>query len=219
MRKVMSAVAVVVLLFTAKVYAYDDGDFQIWNTDVEEVKINKDLKLALEEEFRWGDNVKEFYYQHYDAGLSYSLEKWLNIAAGYRQVYELVKGKFKPENEPYITVALLWDLEGLKFEDRSRMEYRDFNYKDDSWRYRNKLTLKFPWKFTKLDIQPYLSDEIFVVFGGVPSNFNQNRFASGIGMNLAKNLKAEVYYMLQSTKGSGKWIDTNVLGTKLKITF
>lgn len=219
MKKAVFVIIGLVLFLAAKVYAYDDGDFQIWNTDVEEFKINKDAKIALEEEFRWGKNAGEFYYQHYDAGFFYDLRKGLNIGGGYRQVYELISGKFKPENEPYVTATLLWDLEGLKFEDRNRMEYRDFNYKEDSWRYRNKVTLKLPWKFTKIDIQPYLSDEIFIVFGGVPSDLNQNRFSSGIGMNLTRNLKAEIYYMLQSAKSSGKWIDANVLGMKLKITF
>ena len=219
MKRMIFAIIGIALLFATKVYAYDSGDFQIWNTDVEEVKVNKDSKIALEEEFRWGNNASEFYYQHYDAGFFYDLCKYLNIGGGYRQVYELVKGKFKPENEPYVTATLLWDLEGFKFEDRNRMEYRNFDYKDDSWRYRNKVTLKLPWKFTKIDIQPYLSDEIFIVFGGVPGDLNQNRFSSGLSMNLTKNLKAEIYYMLQSTKSSSKWIDANVLGTKLKIAF
>lgn len=219
MKKSIFAIVGIALLIATKVYAYDNGDFQIWNTDVEEFKVNKDSKVAFEEEFRWGKNVSEFYYQHYDVGYFYNLEKWLNIGGGYRQVYELVKGKFKPENEPYVTATLLWDLEGFKFEDRNRMEYRNFDYKDDSWRYRNKVTLKLPWKFTKIDIQPYLSDEIFIVFGGVPGDLNQNRFSSGLSMNLTKNLKAEIYYMLQSTRSSSKWVDANVLGTKLKIAF
>jgi hypothetical protein len=219
MKKTIFLTIGLVLLLTPKVYAYEDGDFQIWNTDVEELKINKELKLAIEEEFRWGSNAHEFYYQHYDVGFFYDLRSWLNIGGGYRQIYELVKGKFKPENEPYLTATLVWDLEGFKFEDRNRMEYRNFDYKDDSWRYRNKATLKLPWKFTKIDIQPYLSDEIFISFGSVPSELNQNRFSSGFSMNLAKNLKAEIYYMLQSAKSSGKWVDVNVLGTKLKIAF
>jgi hypothetical protein len=98
------------------------------------------------------------------------------------------------------------------------MEYRHFDYQTDSWRYRNKLTMKLPWKFTRIEIQPYLADEIFVGFGGI-SQFNQNRFSSGLLMNLTKNIKAEIYYMLQSTKGSGKWLDANVLGTKLRVLF
>ncbi|MFH1360701.1 MAG: hypothetical protein ABIJ41_06655, partial [Candidatus Omnitrophota bacterium] len=59
------------LLITTKVYAYDDGDFQIWNTDVEEVKVSKDSKITFEEEFRWGHNASEFYYHHYDVGYYY----------------------------------------------------------------------------------------------------------------------------------------------------
>jgi len=199
-------------------YAYDDGDFQVWNTDVEEFKVNKDSKVAFEEEFRWGNNSKEFHYQHYDVGYFHNLEKWLNIGGGYRHVYELKKGKFKLENEPYVTATLLWDLSGFKFEDRNRMEYRHFDYQADSGRYRNKITMKLPWKFTKLEIQPYLSDEIFIGFSTI-SELNQNRFSSGLSMNLTKNLKAEIYYILQSTKSSGKWVDANVLGTKIKIAF
>lgn len=203
---------------TCKVYAYDDGDFQVWNTDIEELKINQDAKIAFEEEFRWGDNANQFYYQHYDIGFFYNLQKWLNIGGGYRHIYELKKGKFKLENEPYVTITLLWDLKGFKFDDRNRIEYRHFGYQTDSWRYRNKFTLKFPWKFTKLEIQPYVSDEIFIGLSTI-SELNQNRFSSGLSMNLTKNLKAEIYYMLQSTKSSSRWSDANVLGTKLKITF
>ncbi|OGX14849.1 MAG: hypothetical protein A2166_06085 [Omnitrophica WOR_2 bacterium RBG_13_41_10] len=210
--------AMLVLTAISSAYAYDDGDFQIWNTDVEEFKVNKDSKIAFEEEFRWGNNASEFYYQHYDIGFFHNLKKWLNIGGGYRQVYELKKGKFKLENEPYVTMTLLWDLKGFKFDDRSRIEYRYFDYQDDSWRYRNKIAVKLPWKFTKLEIQPYLSDEVFIGFSTI-SEFNQNRFSSGLSMNLTKKLKAEIYYMLQSTKSSGKWVDANVFGTKMKITF
>jgi Protein of unknown function (DUF2490) len=218
MKKQIVLVMALLLIVTAMAYAYDDGDFQVWNTDVEEMKINDNSKIALEEEFRWGDNANEFYYHHYDAGFFCNLKKYLNIGGGYRHIYELKKGKFKQENEPYITATLLWDIKGFKFEDRNRMEYRYFDYQADSSRYRNKITMKLPWKLTKIGIQPYLSDEIFVSFGGT-NQFNQNRFSSGISMNLTKNVKAEVYYMLQSAKSSGKWTDTNILGIKLKVAF
>ena len=41
----------------------------------------------------------------------------------------------------------------------------------------------------------------------------------GFGMSLTKNMKAEVYYMLQNTKNKGRWPSTNVLGTKIKLAF
>jgi len=206
-----------VLFLTAKLYAYKDGDFQVWNTDTEEFKINNDTKMVLEQEFRWGGSAKDFYYQHYDLGFFYNLQKYLNVGAGYRHVLSKSKGKFLLENEPYITATLLWDIAGFKFDDRNRLEYQHFDYKDDTWRYRNKFTVKLSWKFTKFDIQPYLSDEIFVLFDD-SQRLNQNRASAGLGMTLTKNLKAEIYYMLQSSK-SVKWTQTNVLGTKLKLAF
>ena len=217
MVKIKVMVMLLILAIAGVVYAYDDGDFQVWNTETEEFKINKEAKVAFEEEFRWGGSAKEFYYQHYDMGFFYNLQKYLNIGAGYRHVLSKSRGKFLVENEPYITATLLWDIAGFKFDDRSRMEYNHFDYKDDTWRYRNKFTLKLPWKFTKFEIQPYLADEIFIVFND--TQFNQNRFYSGVGFILTKSIRAEIYYLLQSSKSSGRWTDANVLGTKLKISF
>jgi len=222
MREKILIIVLILQLFSIvlnfRAHAYDNHDFQVWNTDVEEFKINKDCKTVLEEEFRWGDNANQFYYHHYDMGFFYNLNKYLNLGGGYRHIYELKSGNFKLENEPYVAVVLLWDSAGFKFEDRNRMEYRHFDYQADSWRYRNKLTVKFPWSFTRLEIQPYIADEILVGFGSA-NQFNQNRFYSGLGMNLNKNAKAEIYYMLLSTRSFGNWTDANVLGTKLKISF
>ena len=49
----------------------------------------------------------------------------------------------------------------------------------------------------------FLADEIFV----------------GFGMQLTKNLRAELYYMLVSAKSSGAWKDSQVLGSKIKVSF
>ncbi|MFA5090625.1 MAG: DUF2490 domain-containing protein [Candidatus Omnitrophota bacterium] len=205
------------LMLAGRVYAYDDGDFQVWHTENQEFKVNKESKVTLEEEFRWGDDASEFYYQHYDAGFVYSLNKHLDLGVNYRQVYEKKNGKFKEENRPHLNAILKYDFYGFRLDDRSRIEYRHFDYQADSWRYRNKFTIKFPWKFTKLEIQPYLADEIFLDFQN--KAFSRNRFYSGFGMNFTKNLKGEIYYLLQSSRSGNNWVDANVLGTKLKLLF
>jgi hypothetical protein len=210
---------VLILSFGVSAYAYKDGDFQVWNTDAQELKINKDYKITSEEEFRWGNGAREFYYQHYDLGLTRTLNKYWNVSGGYRHVLSLNKGKWKVENEPYMAAALSWDMAGFKLEDRSRLEYRHFDYKADAWRYRNKFTVKLPWKFTGLNIQPFLSDEGFARFEKI-NQFGENRFYAGLAMDLTKDIKAEVYYLLDSAKNDKKqWIASNVLGTKIKIAF
>ncbi|MBU3982652.1 MAG: DUF2490 domain-containing protein, partial [Proteobacteria bacterium] len=90
----------------------------------EEIKINKSSKIALEEEFRWGDNANDFYYHHYDVAFIYGINKYLDVGLGYRQIYEKKKGEFKEENQPNINAAVKWELLGYKLEDRSRLEYR-----------------------------------------------------------------------------------------------
>lgn len=199
--------------------AYDDHDFQVWNTDFGEIKLNKKTKLIYEQEFRWGNNASQFFYQHYDLGLFYDVTKWLNVGVGYRHILDLVNNHFKPDYDPYLTATLSGEIKGFKLEDRSRMEYNDFDYKTDFWRYRNKFTVKLPWKFTKFEIQPVFSEEGLMVFGRPSTQFNQNRFTAGLAFNIIKNMKGEVYYMLQSFKSSGKWVDANVLGTKIKMSF
>lgn len=219
MKKTYFLIIALVLVLAAGVYAYSDGDFQVWNTDYQEFKVNKNLKAVLEEEFRWGGNAGEFYYHHYDVGILYNPNKYWNIGGGYRHAYELSKGKFKLENEPYVVASVFLTKEAFTFDSRSRLEYRHFGYQADSWRYRNKFTLKFPWKFTKMQVQPFAAEEIFVKFGNGIGQLNQNRVSCGFGMNPIANLKAEIYYMLVSAKSSGVWKDTNVLGTKLKLSF
>ena len=222
MSKVKGLLIILLLCVLKPAFAFDDHDFQVWNTDVEEYKINKDFKMALEEEFRWADNANHFYYHHYDLGFTYGLNKFLSIGGGYRHVLEDKKvgkvTKFRVENEPYLTATVPWNFKGFSFEDRSRLEYRHFDYQTDAWRYRNKFLVKLPWKFTKLNIQPYLCDEGFVSFG-VINQFNENRFSSGLAFDITKNFKGEIYYMLRSTKGTDQWIGSNILGTKLKYSF
>lgn len=210
---------IICFVLTACIYAhaYDDGDFQVWNTNVEEIKLAKDAKVILEQEFRWADDARDFYYQHYDAGISYCLKKNLSVAAGYRHILSKVKGDFKVENEPYVTASLSGDFGGFSFEDRHRFEYRHFGYATDQWFYRNKATVKFPWQFTRFNIQPYIADEIFVEMDR--GDFTRNRFFSGLAMDLTEHWKAEIYYMLQASKGSGSWTDVNALGVKMKISF
>lgn len=213
------ATALAVTAMAGNARAFDNHDFQVWNTDVEEFKIDNSSKITLEEEFRWGDNANDFYYHHYDLGFVRDVNKHLNLGIGYRQVFEKKRGAFKQENEPYGMATLFWEALGFKFDDRSRLEYRHFDYQTDSWRYRNKFNIKFPWKFTRLQIQPFLGDEILMDLNGI--TLNQNRLYAGLGVNVTKNIRGEIYYLWQSTKSSstGRWADTNVLGTKFKISF
>lgn len=207
-----------VLAFSFKAYAYDNGDFQIWQTDSEDIKIGKSTKFTMEQEFRFGENASEFFYQHYDWGFAWAFDKRLEIGLGYRLIYEKYKRKWREEDDPYANITAKLDVWKFKFEDRNRIEYRHFRFKEDSVRYRNRFVLKYPFDFHTIKIAPYTSDEIFVSSDG--TGFNQNRFQSGLEFELTKYAKADISYMLQSIRGKGdKWYEANVLLTKIKVSF
>ena len=205
-------------LISFKAYAYDDGDFQIWNSDAQDIKIGKATKFTMEQEFRWGDNASEFFYQHYDWGFAWAFDKRFELALGYRLIFEKVKRKWMEEDDIYTNLTWKQDIWKFKLEDRNRIEYRHFRFAIDQARYRNKLLIKYPFEFKGMKIAPYTSDEIFVSSNS--RGFNQNRFQSGLEIELTKYIKFDVSYMLQSIRGKGdKWYEANVLWLKNKIAF
>ncbi|MDP8299752.1 MAG: hypothetical protein P9L88_07640, partial [Candidatus Tantalella remota] len=61
MKRSISTALILLSVFTAApAFAFQYGDFQIWNTDKVDAKINDRLKFKAEQELRFGNNVSEF---------------------------------------------------------------------------------------------------------------------------------------------------------------
>lgn len=205
-------------MLSANSCAYESGDFQIWNKNDEYIGIGKDTNFTMEEEFRYGENATEFFYQHYEFGFVWAFDKRLELASGYRLALQRYKHKWLEEDEPFASITPKIDIWNFKFDNRNRLEYRHFRWASDHVRYRNRSTLKYPIPFHTIKIAPYVSDEIFISSNG--TGFNQNRFWSGLEFELTKYVRSEVAYMLWTAKSQGnKWYTANVLWLKLKIAF
>ncbi|MFC1658568.1 DUF2490 domain-containing protein [Candidatus Omnitrophota bacterium] len=207
------------VLFCANyAFAADDSDFQYWNTANVSWKLDEDWKMGFEEELRFVDNGGNLSYTHSDLGLTYSgLAEWLDLGLNYRQIFEKKSGEWKEENQPHINATLKWKFADFSFSNRTRFAYRNKEDADNFWVYRNKFTIKSPWKLTKFAIQPFIADEVFYDFDA--KTLNRNRLYAGFSLKLLDNLKGELFYLWQSSEASHKWSDTNVLGTKFSISF
>lgn len=199
----------------------EDGDFQFWNTEQIEGKLNDHWKAGAELEFRFGDDVNEFYYTHEMFYFGYKAMDWLDLQANFREVFELntkteSEDDWFNEHRPMFDVTPHWKFEGWDISDRNRFEYRFFEVKDDAFRYRNKLTLKSPWKWTSWNFNPFISDEIFAQ---QDLGLNRNRFYVGVGMDIIEHLTGELYFLWQSSEAEPDWLNIYVLGTKLKFKF
>ena len=181
--------------------------------------INKDWKFTFNEEFRLGHDAGNFYKHTSDVGFVYrSFADWMDLGFNFKEEFEKdSKGEWRSENRPHFNATLKAKVFGLSLSDRSRFEYRDREIKKDVWRYRNKLTIKFPIKLTELELQPYVADEVFINID--EGDFHRNRMYAGFSFKLAKNLDASIFYLWQSSESSSGWKDINALGTGLKYRF
>jgi hypothetical protein len=202
-------------LLTTGVFATQDGDSQLWNTESIEGALAEDWGVKLEEEFRIGDDMEELYYHHTDAGLTYKLTDLFLLGLNYRQIFEKRNGEFKEENRLHVNATIKWRWEDFSFKDRSRFEYRVRTGKENVWRYRNKLSGTLPVKMTKFDIQPYLADEVFIDLN--EGKFSRNRLFAGFGADVIKHLEVDIYYLWQASDKDKDWIDFNVIGIKLEV--
>jgi len=211
--------AIITILSSGICFAVDDSDFQYWSSASLSFDIHKDWKAIVTEELRMGESAGKLYFHYTDVGFVYGgLADWLDLGFDYWQVYgKDSSGSWMEEHRMLLNATLKGNLLDIDFTNKSRFEYRDRENKDDGWRYRNKLTLKFPMELTALKLRPYIADEVFFTLD--EADYTANRLYAGFCIDLAKNLKGNIFYMWQSTRTSGKYIDINVIGTYLTFSF
>jgi hypothetical protein len=201
-------------------FAFDDGDFQYWSSAKVSFDINKDWQCNFEQEYKFGDDAGEFYYNHSDLGFVYkSFADWIDLGFNYRLAFERAgsAGEWKQENRPHLHVTFKGTLFDLDVSDRSRFEFRDREDKEDHWRYRNKVTVKVPLELTGLKLKPYLADEVFIPLND--DNISKNRIYAGVSFKVLENMTGEIFYLWETSRSTGFWKDTNVLGTWMKFRF
>ena len=85
-----------------------------------------------------------------DFGLTYrGLVDWLDASINYRHVFEKTNSKWKKENRPHLNTTVKWECFDFDLSNRARLEYGNREDAENFWRYRNKFTVKLPFKLTK----------------------------------------------------------------------
>lgn len=217
---IFASVLVLVTVVGGTCFGSTDGNGEYWQGIGLDFNIDKDWKITVREELRLGKNGDAPYLHNTDVGLVYKgFGDWLDVGLNFKKEYERDSlGKFRSENRPHLNLTLKGEVYGLKVGNRSRLEFRDKEKTEDIWRFRNKFTINLPFTLTKYNLQPYVSDEIFLNLG--ESTVKQNRFATGLSFELRENVKTNVYYMYKSSMSSSSgWIDTNVIGVNVVFIF
>jgi hypothetical protein len=161
-----------------------------------------------------------FYYNHTDLKLAYSMTPWMDVFGGYRLVFQDPGDGFDNWNK-FLPGVTLKTPEGSwgKLSLRSQFEFglapKDI---DNTYELSEKLKYNTPWKWTKLEINPFVADEVFFD-ADRGMDFDKNRAFGGFDYKITQHLKGSVFYFYESAKGGGKWDDAHVIGTSLRFEF
>lgn len=187
-----------------------DGDYQFWQRNNFQYRFAKQWACLVSTEARIGDNVSKPYYCYVQPQLSYAPADWIVIAPGYRQVVKRYPSNsihWIPEYIPMLDLTLKGDAKGWKIEDRNRLEYIITESSSYPWLYRNRLRVYLPLHWTRLDITPFVDNEIFL---RQAEGLHEDRLEVGLRETYASGIFTETSYMARFQKGARGWIYQNV---------
>ena len=127
---------------------------------------------------------------------------------------------FQPQHRLELEANPYWSAaDFLKVKNRNRLEFRWIeNQGSDITRFRHRWELEFPLKEKAPLRAVFVNNEFFYDFN--KGEYSENR-AIPFGVKLALNnrISLQVFYMIQSRKGSADWSSNQVIGTHVFISF
>lgn len=209
--------SIAVISFIGALYAETDTAY--WNEESIQGAITDRLSVSIELKYRFKDDAKQHYYTSSGIELNYEFLPWFEAGFGYREIFRQKKTAWQQENRPYAVAAEMWKVGEWKFKNRTKVELREKDAGEGYYRFRDKLTIKTPWKWTSAEINPYVADEVFLE-KKERAGFNENRAYAGVGLKLHEHLGLDVYYMYNIEAEDREWTErTDVIGTELTFSF
>lgn len=261
MKKNLFILFIVLLILNISNLSFsEDRDAELWNRYSISGKLNNNFTIKFNEEFKYNNDMGDLYHHFTELGLEYKVfninDISLFLEADYRHVYEKKDNKFyvkkddnyeevtksiwELENRPHFNLSIKWNIAKLiELEDRNRFEYRIFHptLKEgyEIFRYRNNLRIMSSEKFTPLELQPYISDELFFstnydqykdnagkMKNDKRNGFNENRLYLGVRGKVVKYFTPEIYYMWRKRivkKDDKNWTNSDILGINIGAKF
>ena len=215
----LALAAALILCAGAPARAADEGDFEYWAKVILEIPVTEHWEFSFDGRLTFGDDARRLTDHQEDYVFTYSgLADWFAVGLGYKKAFGRDGDTWRTEDRPYLNLIVKSKLGDLRVGSRSRFEYRDVEDEDPVWRYRNKVTLRPAVTFTRLKLQPYVADEIFVNFD--EEDFNQHRLYGGFFVSLHERIDLDLFYVWKlDEQEDDSWHDTNVIGSYITFQF
>jgi len=192
--------------------AGDNSEY--WGTCTFSVKVNKQVKLDLLEEFRIKTDTGFYTYVQY-VGMGYEINDYLDTAVWYKLVSSEKNQNWSESHRFDIDGTLKWNINGFKISNRSRLER---NTTTSSWLYRDRIKLEKGIELFNKGFTPYVFNEFFLDIRP-NSGYHENRASVGFSTYFIWGSKLGIYYMSRAKKSEGSWSSADIIGTTLGFYF
>jgi len=169
------------------------------------------IGFGLEPEFRFKNNLREYYYSKTYFSFSYRPNKLIKIKASYAYKAKRNKNRWEETDLLYLDPTLKLNLQGIYLNNRFRFEY-DLDRKELVYRDGVKLEKTFYKSLT-----PFIREEIFYSF--LSEKLKENRFSVGLSVRVFERTGISGEYMLKSKRANSSWEEVNVAVTKINLLF
>lgn len=160
-------------------------------------------------------NETGFFHKHLDVAFHHPFKNDWKVGLKYRQMYRTSDDGWRLEQRPQVEVVKTLKRTKIKWQIRSRMDYRIREGKDDAMRNRTRLQLKSVNPFTRFKLTPFISNELF--FTTDPWKYYVNRIEAGFDLPKGKLGKWSIYYKYNQTLVDDSWAPSSTFVFKLAI--
>lgn len=210
-------IILIIVLSAASTFAADRQS-QFWTAEKITGKINNQSSFFLQIDHRYSNDNEELAQQHSIIGLGYKVNESITISPFYRTVNYRSGQNWLYEHRPSVDFKIKHTISEISLSARTRIERRIYPGKDNVWRFREQFEVKSGKKLTRLQIQPFIADDIF--YQENKDGFYRNWLILGFDVKVLKQLKTRLFYQLQSEEGKDeKWAQTDILAAQFGFDF
>ncbi|MFH1691652.1 MAG: DUF2490 domain-containing protein [Candidatus Omnitrophota bacterium] len=200
---------------------FAEGDNKYYSEFAFKHKLNDQFDVFFTPEFRYKDDMGNFYYYHMRVGSTFHAHKNLDLALAYRFIQNKADGEWDNNNIQYIEMIAVpkITLGGFDISDANKIERRYYQNAPNRWVYRNLLRFAYPAKIGGFAFTPYVSNEVYYDFELNKANLDW--ITLGATKKISDYLTLGVYYRAELSRvgSSNKWVTNQVLGTNVSVNF
>lgn len=227
MKYLLFAFTAAAFFFSTNIYAQTvpiERDFNFWNEFSITVPLKKEKDkegktfdrwtFALNGSLRLGRNVSRPVDERIGFSFSYRVNKFVSLSPGYlHRGYQPYKGRNDLESRYSFAVNVGNKWKKFSLNNRSQLEYRARNSRQDSAFFKNQLRFNYPLIKNKKEILTlFISTEPYYEFR--EKKIVRNELFAGFNKTFNKHFNADFFYLLGNDRSNPKTV--NGIGVNLK---